>query len=137
MKMLEENTAIIRTATIGIGLITLLGAAIGLMNIMMVSVQERTKEIGIRKALGASQKIIRIQFLMEAILICQLGGIVGIILGIIAGNFISFFTGSAFYVPWFWITLGFLICLAVGLFAGLYPAIKASRLDPVESLRYE
>jgi putative ABC transport system permease protein len=124
-------------AAIGIGIITLLGAAIGLMNIMLVSVAERTREIGVIKALGAKNKDILYQFLTEAIIICQLGGLVGILLGIFAGNIVSLFAGSTFLIPWAWMILGITICTIVGLVAGIYPAAKASRLDPIESLRYE
>ena len=137
IEVLKENTATIRMATVGIALITLLGAAIGLMNIMLVSVTERTREIGICKALGATRKNILMQFLTEAIVICQLGGIVGIILGILVGNIMTYFMGGSFLVPWAWMALGIITCFIVGLFSGLYPALKASRLDPIESLRYE
>ena len=137
IEVLKENTATIRMATVGIALITLLGAAIGLMNIMLVSVTERTREIGICKALGATRKNILMQFLTEAIVICQLGGIVGIILGILVGNIMTYFMGGSFLVPWAWMALGIVTCFIVGLFSGLYPALKASRLDPIESLRYE
>lgn len=137
MSLLEENTVTLRLATIGIGLITLLGAAIGLMNIMLVSVTERTREIGIRKALGATKNNILLQFLIEAIVICQIGGFIGIFLGILAGNFISIFMDGAFIIPWAWIIMGVITCLLVGLVSGIYPAMKAARLDPVESLRYE
>jgi len=137
MNIIQENTVTIRIATIGIGLITLLGAAIGLMNIMLVSVTERTREIGILKALGATRNNILIQFLTEAIVICQLGGLVGIVLGILAGNSIALFLDGGFIIPWAWITLGIITCLLVGLASGLYPAMRAARLDPVESLRYE
>ena len=120
-----------------IGVITLLGAAIGLMNIMLVSVTERTREIGIRKAIGATKKAIRGQFLVEAIVICQIGGLLGIILGMVIGNLISYQLGVGFIIPWVWIISGILLCMFVGLFAGLYPAIKASRLDPIDALRFE
>lgn len=120
-----------------IGIITLLGAAIGLMNIMLVSVTERTREIGIRKAIGATKSVIRSQFLVEAIVICQMGGLLGIFLGIVIGNVISFQLGVGFIVPWLWIVGGIVLCMLVGLFAGLYPAIKASKLDPIEALRFE
>ncbi len=137
ISLIVENTATLQLAAIFIGLITLLGAAIGLMNIMLVSVTERTREIGISKSLGATRRIILVQFLVEAIVICQLGGFVGIMLGILAGNGVTYFFGGAFVVPWAWIALGFSLCFAVGVLSGLYPAIKASRLDPIEALRYE
>ncbi len=136
-QMLIENLSRVTIAATVIGIITLLGAAIGLMNIMLVSVTERTREIGIRKALGATKKTIKQQFLAEAIVICQLGGMVGIVLGILVGNVISFFIGNPFIIPWVWIISGVLLCLLVGLVAGYYPAAKASQLDPIESLRYE
>ena len=117
--------------------ISLLVGGVGIMNIMLVSVTERTREIGISKALGATKQIIRTQFLVEAIVICQLGGLLGIVLGILIGNLVSMLLNGAFIIPWLWIGMGILICLVVGLFAGLYPAIKASNLDPIESLRYE
>ncbi len=134
---LIQNLSFITIAATIIGIITLLGASIGLMNIMLVSVTERTREIGIRKAIGATPSIIRKQFLIEAIVICQLGGIGGIILGILIGNLMSMVIGGGFIIPWVWITFGVLLCMLVGLFAGLYPAIKASKLDPVDALRYE
>ncbi|MDB5134968.1 MAG: FtsX-like permease family protein [Mucilaginibacter sp.] len=120
-----------------IGIITLIGAAIGLMNIMLVSVTERTREIGIRKAVGATPAVIRKQFLIEAIVICLIGGIGGIILGIAIGNLIAVQISGTFVIPWFWLMAAITLCTLIGLISGFYPAKKASRLDPVESLRYE
>ncbi|MBN2614102.1 MAG: ABC transporter permease [Bacteroidales bacterium] len=135
--MFISLTSKIRYGAAVIGLITLLGAAIGLMNIMLVSVTERTREIGIRKALGARRHTIRNQFLFEALVITQIGGLLGIVMGIIMGNLVSFFTHSAFIIPWLWILLGVVISAVVALLSGIIPAVKAARLDPIESLRYE
>jgi len=115
----------------------LLGAAIGLMNIMLVSVTERTREIGVRKAIGARQRTIRNQFLAEAIVIAQIGGILGIVAGMLIGNIVSMITGSSFIVPWAWIALGVVICFVVALLSGIIPANKAAKLDPIDSLRWE
>lgn len=135
--MFVEKMSYATMAGFIIGIITLIGAAIGLMNIMLVSVTERTKEIGTLKAIGADSKTIRLQFLLEAIIICQLGGVLGIILGIIAGNAVSLSIGGAFIIPWMWMLVGVGFCLVVGLISGIYPAFKASQLDPIEALRYE
>lgn len=133
---LESMTSGLRWAGFGIGFITLLGACIALMNIMMVSVTERTREVGVRKALGATPTRIRQQFIIEAIVVCFLGGIVGIILGIIAGNLLALALG-VFVLPWLWMIVGLVVCVFVGLLSGYYPAYKASQLDPIESLRFE
>lgn len=135
---MEEVTGYLRIGGSVIGFITLLGAAIGLMNIMMVSVTERTREIGVRKALGATPLRIRQQFLMEAIVICLIGGVAGIFLGIIIGNLVSnLISQGGLIVPWFWMLTGIVVCVVVGLASGYFPAYKASRLDPIESLRFE
>lgn len=132
-----DNLRYVRWGGIVIGTITLIGAAIALMNIMIVSVTERTREIGIRKAIGATPIVIRRQFLIEAIVICLMGGIAGVFMGILIGNLLSMVMGGSFIMPWAWTFLGLTLCIGVGLISGLYPAIKASKLDPVESLRYE
>ena len=121
----------------GIALITLIGAAIGLMNIMLVAVNERTKEIGLTKALGATKKDIRTQFLSESVIISLLGAVVGIVLGVLVGNVVAVLFKTGFVIPWLWIIIAVVVCSAVGLLAGLIPAIKASKLDPIVALRYE
>ncbi len=134
---LFENLSMVTLFAAFIAFITLLGAAIGLMNIMLVSVTERTREIGTRKALGATKSNIRNQFLIEAIVICVLGGLGGIVLGLTLGNVIGNLVGGGFIIPWNWITLGLVVCIGTGLIAGIIPANKASRLSPIEALRYE
>ena len=139
-KETENITGYLRIGGFGIGFITLLGAAIALLNIMLVSVTERTREIGIRKSLGATPQRIREQFLIEAIVICILGGVGGVVLGLGIGNLIAALISEGkggFVVPWGWMGLGIVVCVAVGLFAGIYPAVRASKLDPIEALRYE
>lgn len=136
-KMLLESIGAISWAALIIGIITLLGSVIGLMNIMLVSVAERTREIGVSKALGAKSSVIRQQFLTESVLISLMGGVAGIILGILIGNLVGLAFGTGFVVPWLWILLGVSLCAAVGIISGIYPALKASKLDPIVALRYE
>lgn len=138
--MLERSMETMRIVTVAafiIGFITLLGAAVGLMNIMLVSVNERTREIGVRKAMGATSRVIKQQFLFEAIVIGQLGGLGGIVLGILAGNLVSLGMKTPFVVPWLWMLLGVAVCFMVSILSGYIPAVRASRLDPIEALRYE
>jgi len=132
-----KSIGFITVSATAIGLITLIGAAIGLMNIMLVAVSERTKEVGLVKAIGGKSKTVRYQFLLEAIIISVLGAIFGIILGISLGNVVALLIKTGFVIPWNWVILGIIICTVVGLLAGLYPALKAGRLNPIEALRYE
>lgn len=135
---MAEITDVMRIGGFGIGFITLLGASIALMNIMLVSVTERTREVGIRKALGATPLRIRQQFLIEAIVVCMMGGIAGVLFGIGIGNLLTMVMQiEGFVVPWIWIIVGFVICIVVGIVSGYLPAYKASKLDPIESLRFE
>ena len=138
-KDFDDITGYLRIGGFVIGIITLLGASIALMNIMLVSVTERTREIGIRKSLGATPRVIRVQFLMEAICICLLGALGGLVLGIAVGNVIanSISEKSSFIIPWLWMLMGIAISVFVGIASGIYPAIKASKLDPIDALRYE
>lgn len=137
IKMFNEATAGVRVGAFVIGIIALLVAGIGIMNIMLVSVTERTKEIGIRKSLGAKRKNILSQFLIEAIILCNIGGLLGVAVGFGLGNIMSFVTGFETAAPLEWVFGGLAFCTAVGLIFGLWPAVKASRLDPIEALRYE
>ncbi len=134
---LLKNLGFLEKGTIGIAFITLIGAAIGLMNIMLVAVNERTKEIGLTKALGATRKDIRSQFLFESVIISLQGAVVGIVAGILVGNIVAIIFKTGFVVPYMWVGIAVVVCSAVGLLAGLIPAIKASRLDPIVALRYE
>ena len=137
VEMLLGQLVLLTGAALIIGFITLTGAAIGLMNIMLVAVTERTKEIGLVKAIGGKQHNVRQQFLLEAVIISFMGAVFGVILGVIVGNGFSIFLNTGFVIPWDWMLLGIFICSAVGLIAGLDPAYKASRLNPIEALRYE
>ncbi|HEY0751986.1 MAG TPA: ABC transporter permease [Chitinophagaceae bacterium] len=132
-----NSLSFLTTAVIIIGLITLIGAAIGLMNIMLVSVTERTKEVGLIKAIGGKSITVRQQFLAESIIISILGALCGILLGVLVGNLFSMLLDTGFVVPWNWVLYGVLLCTLVGLLAGLYPAFKAGRLNSIEALRYE
>ena len=134
---LLSNLSLITWCAIVIGGITLLGAAVGLMNIMLVSVTERTKEIGLVKAIGGRKGSIRMQFLYESIMISLLGAVFGSFLGILIGNVFSLVLNTGFVFPWIWLFLGMAICTGVGILAGIYPSLKASRLNPIQALRYE
>lgn len=135
--LLIKNLKYVTLAATIIGLVTLFGAAVGLMNIMLVSVSERTREIGVRKAVGAKPRTIQNQFLFESILIGQLGGVFGIILGILIGNIVSSMLKSDFIIPWLWVMMGVVVCFIVGVVSGYAPALKAANIDPIEALRYE
>lgn len=130
-------TALLYGVGFVIGGIVLLGAGIGVMNIMLVSVTERTREIGIRKAVGATRKAIVNQFLMECIALCQIGGAIGILLGVLGGNIVAYWLGSAIAIPWMAAIGGVIGMTVIGVVFGVYPAFKAANLDPIESLRYE
>ena len=137
VNMLLKNLRYVTLAATIIGIVTLFGAAVGLMNIMLVSVTERTREIGVRKAIGAKTQTIKYQFLFESIMIGQLGGIFGIILGILIGNAVSSMLRSSFVIPWVWVITGIVVCFIVGVVSGYAPAVKAANIDPIEALRYE
>jgi putative ABC transport system permease protein len=137
VNLLLKNIRFVTLAATIIGIVTLFGAAVGLMNIMLVSVTERTREIGTRKAIGAKTTTIKYQFLFESIMIGQLGGILGIILGILIGNAVSSMLRSSFVIPWIWVITGIIVCFIVGVVSGYAPAVKAANIDPIEALRYE
>lgn len=132
-----EMTAVIRLVAIAMGGIALIVAGIGIMNIMLVSVTERTKEIGIRKAIGAKQKDILLQFLIEAVVLCEIGGFIGIGVGVAIGNIVSFLVNVPVTIPYDWAVAGLIFCSFIGIIFGMWPASKAAKLDPIESLRFE
>jgi|YNPMSStandDraft_1061717.scaffolds.fasta_scaffold02554_3 putative ABC transport system permease protein len=137
IEQVNEVTRGVKIGVFAVAAIALIAAGIGIMNIMLVSVTERTKEIGIRKSVGATKKDILLQFLVEAIILCLVGGLIGIVLGIAAGNIAASFIGGTFTIPVLWISVGIFLCILVGVIFGTYPAYKAANLDPIEALRYE
>lgn len=137
IKQFRSITLAVRVGATIISSIALLAAGIGIMNIMLVSVTERTREIGIRRAVGAKKRNIMTQFITEAIVICEVGGVMGVVLGIAGGNCAAYFLKVPPAIPMDWVALGLLICSLVGIIFGTYPAFKAANLDPIESLRYE
>lgn len=137
IKAFNKATQALKIAAFVIGLVGLIVSGIGIMNIMLVSVTERTREIGIRKALGAKRRAILLQFLMEAVVLCNIGGVVGVAVGFGLGNIVSIVTGFAVHVPVEWAFRGVAFCTTVGLVFGMWPAIRASRLAPIAALRYE
>jgi len=130
-------TMAVRLGVAVISSIALLAAGIGIMNIMLVSVTERTREIGVRRAIGAKKRNIMTQFIVEAIVLCEVGGVIGVVLGILGGNATAYFMKVPPAIPFDWIVLGLVICSIVGIVFGTYPAYKAANLDPIDSLRYE
>ncbi len=137
IRAFNDATAGLKTAAFVLGIVALVVAGIGIMNIMLVSVTERTKEIGIRKALGAKRPAILLQFLMEAVVLCNIGGIIGVLIGFGIGNVVTLFTDFAIHVPVDWAVRGVIFCSVVGLVFGMWPAIRASRMAPIDALRYE
>jgi len=137
IRAFNDATAGVKTAAFVLGIVALVVAGIGIMNIMLVSVTERTKEIGIRKALGAKRPAILLQFLMEAVVLCNIGGVIGVLIGFGIGNVVTLFTDFAVHVPADWAVRGVIFCSVVGLIFGMWPAIRASRMAPIDALRYE
>jgi putative ABC transport system permease protein len=137
VKEFNDFTFYLRLGVLVVSSIALLAAGVGIMNIMLVSVTERTREIGIRKAIGAQRKAILAQFIIEAVILCEFGGIIGVLLGILGGNVVSILVEAPAVIPWDWAGIGIGVCSLVGLIFGVYPAWKAATLDPIEALRYE
>ena len=137
IRTFNQATAGVKTGSFVIGIVALVVAGIGIMNIMLVSVTERTREIGIRKALGAKRRNILLQFLMEAIILCNIGGIIGVAVGFGLGNITSIMTDFAAHVPLEWTLVGIIFCTAVGLSFGFWPAWRAAKLNPIDALHYE
>ncbi len=137
VKEFNEFTLYLRLGVLLISSISLLAAGVGIMNIMLVSVTERTKEIGVRKSIGAQKRDILSQFMIEAIILCQIGGIIGIVLGVLGGNVVGILLEVPAVIPWEWVGIGLLTCSVVGFVFGVYPAWKAANLDPIEALRFE
>jgi putative ABC transport system permease protein len=137
MSQINNITGGVKIGAMVISIIALLAAGVGIMNIMLVSVTERTREIGVRKAVGARKKNILMQFLIEAVVLCLIGGLIGILLGVGVGNIAGSFLNADAVVPYEWIFIGLTMCVVVGVIFGTYPAYKAANLDPIEALRYE
>ena len=138
--LISQFNAFTFTVRIGMAVVSsiaLLAAGIGIMNIMLVSVTERTREIGIRRAIGAKKRNIMTQFIIEAIVLCEIGGVIGVLCGILGGNATAYFFKLEPVIPFDWAIIGLFICSVVGVVFGTYPAFKAANLDPIESLRYE
>ncbi len=137
IEQFNEFTLYLRLGVLLVSSIALLAAGVGIMNIMLVSVTERTREIGIRKAIGAERRDILMQFITEAVILCEIGGIIGVVLGILGGNVIGLLMDVPPVIPWDWAFIGIGVCSLVGMVFGVYPAWKAANLDPIEALRYE
>jgi len=137
IKEFNDLTIYLRMGVLLVSSISLIAAGVGIMNIMLVSVTERTKEIGVRKSIGAQKSDILTQFMIEAVILCEIGGAVGIVLGVIGGNVVGILMEVPAIIPWEWVGIGILVCSVVGFVFGVYPAWKASNLDPIEALRFE
>ncbi len=137
MAQFNSFTFAVRLGVTLVSSIALLAAGVGIMNIMLVSVTERTREIGIRRAIGAKKRSVMVQFIIEAVMLCEFGGAIGVILGVVGGNVAGHYMKLPVVIPYDWVLIGLIICSAVGIIFGTYPAYKAANLDPIESLRYE